>query len=260
VIERLRVVVADDEGPARRFLADLLVAFPDVALVGQAADGAEAVRLIESTAPDLALLDLQMPEVDGFGVLRLVAPDRAPLVAFVTAHDEHAVKAFELNAIDYLLKPVGRDRLRATLDRAAARLEHPAWRDSQERRLRSAAALYPGAAGAPYLERIPVRRREEVHILPVEQIAAVEAEGELLHLTTLRGDRHTISYRLKSLEARLDPARFVRLSRGAIANIRMIVRFSPMPGGTYLAVLANRKEILVSRSQSRVLRERMMRL
>jgi two-component system LytT family response regulator len=231
-----------------------------VEVVGEAADGSEAVALIESERPDLALLDLQMPEVDGLAVVRLVKRDRLPLVAFVTAHDEYAVKAFESNAIDYLLKPVGRKRLRATLDRAFERLETPGWRRRQERELRSAATRYELPKGGPYLERIPVRRREEILILPVDHLAAVEAEGELLHLTTVRGDKHVISHRLKNLEARLDPARFIRLSRGALANVKMIVRFSPMPGGTYVAVLANRQELPVSRSQARVLRDRLLRL
>jgi two-component system, LytTR family, response regulator len=260
VNERLRVVVADDERPARLFLSDLLRGFPDVEVAGEAANGSEAVKLIEAVRPDLALLDLQMPEVDGLGVVRLLGRGLTPLVAFVTAHDEYAVKAFEVNAIDYLLKPVAKKRLLQTLDRAKEQLERPAGRERQEKRLRAAVARYEGALGTAYLERIPVRRREEILILPVEQVASIEAEGELLHLTTLKGERHTISYRLKNLEARLDPGRFVRLSRGALANIRMITRFSPMPGGTYLALLANRQELSVSRSQARILRDRLMRL
>jgi two-component system LytT family response regulator len=259
VSERLRVVVADDERPARLFLCDLLRAFPDVEVLGEAADGAEAVKLIESARPDLALLDLQMPELDGMGVVRLVKREALPLVAFVTAYDEHAQRAFELNAIDYLLKPVAKERLRQTLDRAVERLDRPAWRERQAASLLPVVARYEAAA-TKWLERIPVRRREEILLLPVEQIAAIEAEGELLHLTTVKGERHTLAYRLKSLEARLDPARFVRLSRGTLANLRLIARFSPMPGGTYLAILANGKELQVSRSQARVLRDELMKL
>ncbi len=258
--DRLRVVLADDERPARRFLADLLDDFGDVELAGEAATGREAVRVIEAAKPDLALLDLQMPELDGLGVVRLLEPDRTPLVAFVTAHDEHAVKAFELDAVDYLLKPVARVRLRATLDRAWERLGRDGWREREGRRLRSTADRYDAAVAGGYLERIPVRRREEILLVPVEQIATVEADGELLHVTTVRNERHTLSYRLKNLEARLDPARFVRLSRSALANLRLITRFSPMPGGTYLAILANQQEVPVSRSQARILRDRLMRL
>src|SRR5499426_3716540 len=123
VNESLRVVIADDERPARSFLAAMLRGFEDVTLVGEAENGAEAVELIERVKPDLALLDLQMPEVDGLGVARLLKKNSLPLVAFVTAYDEYAVRAFELNAVDYLLKPVERSRLRETLNRAQERLE-----------------------------------------------------------------------------------------------------------------------------------------
>jgi DNA-binding LytR/AlgR family response regulator len=118
----LRIIVADDERPARALLISTLRALPDVDVVGEASGGEEAIALIERTAPDLALLDLQMPEVDGLAVVRLVRPDKLPLVAFVTAYDEYAVQAFEVNAVDYLLKPVDPARLQATLTRVRERL------------------------------------------------------------------------------------------------------------------------------------------
>src|SRR2546428_12023613 len=122
--DKLRVVIADDERPARSFLASVLRTFNDVEIVGEAANGMEAVSLIESKRPDLALLDLQMPEVDGLGVVRLLKKNRTPLIAFVTAYDEYAVRAFELNAVDYLLKPVESGRLRQAIDRAKERREN----------------------------------------------------------------------------------------------------------------------------------------
>jgi two-component system LytT family response regulator len=259
VSDRLRVVIADDERPARNFLADLLKGFGEVELVGEAANGPEAVETIERLKPDLALLDLQMPELDGLGVVRLLKREHVPLVAFVTAFDEYAVKAFELNAIDYLLKPVSHARLRETLDRAEERLERPRWRERQAARLKAASDQYD-AAQPGHLERIPVRKRDQIVLVPVDQIACVVADGELLHITTHRNERHTISYRLKDLEARLDPAKFVRLSRGAIANMKAIATFSAMPGGTYLATLLNKQEIQVSRSQARVLRDQFLKL
>jgi two-component system LytT family response regulator len=256
----LRVVLADDERPARALLVDLLRSFPDAQLVGEAANGAQAVKAIERLAPDLALLDLNMPELDGIAVVRLLPKEAVPLVAFVTAYDDYAVKAFEVNAIDYLLKPVSADRMRETLDRARVRLGRPEWRLEQVRRLAAAGAQYESASRPAYLERIPVRRREEVVLLPVEQVAAVVAEGDVLRITTLRNEEHVISYPLKELEARLDPARFVRLSRGTLANVRVIARFSPMPGGSYLAILHNKQELQVSRSQARALRDHLLRL
>jgi two-component system LytT family response regulator len=257
---KLRVVIADDERPARSFLAAMLRAFDDVEIVGEAEDGARAVELIERERPDLALLDLQMPEVDGLGVVRLLRKTSMPLVAFVTAYDEYAVRAFEMNAVDYLLKPVDNARLRETLNRAHDRLEHADLRDSDLTSLRAAVVEYDAAASPPRLERIPVRQRDDIVILPVREVASVVAEGELLHLTNGRGEHYTINYRLKDLEARLDPTLFVRLSRGTLANVEMISRVSPMPGGTYLVILFNGQQLPVSRLQSRVLRDQLLRL
>jgi two-component system LytT family response regulator len=256
----LRVVVADDERPARRFLVNLLKTCRDVELVGEAVTGEEAVAAIESSRPDLALLDLQMPELGGLDVVRRLAPDALPLVAFVTAFEDFAIEAFELNAIDYLLKPVEADRLQATLDRARARLRRPEPAERRAAAFANAAASYALASRRTYLERIPVRRRTEVIILPVKQIASIVSEGELLHITTLTKDRYTITYRLHLLEVRLDPRRFVRLARGTLANIDAITKISPMPGGTYVATLSNGQELQVSRIQSRVLRETLLKL
>jgi two-component system LytT family response regulator len=256
---RLRVVIADDERPARSFLAALLRSFDDVVIVAEAESGTEAVAAIERERPDLALLDLQMPELDGIGVVRMLKKDQMPLIAFVTAYDEYAVRAFEVNAVDYLLKPVEKVRLREALNRAQERIEHSEIVAEQGTRVGDAIAAYESSRRMP-LERIPVRRRDEIVILPVTQIASVVAEGELLYLTTIKNEQHTITYRLKDLEARLDPARFIRLGRGTLANIDCIVKVNVMPGGTHMALLSNGQQLQVSRLQSRVLRERLFRL
>ena len=257
---RLRIVIADDERPARSFLAALLRSFDDVVIVGEAASGTEAVAAIERERPDLALLDLQMPELDGIGVVRMLKKECMPLVAFVTAYDEYAVRAFEVNAVDYLLKPVEKARLREALNRVQERIEHAEIVADQVTRVGDAIAAYESSPRTPFLERIPVRRRDEIAILPVAQIASIVAEGELLYLTTVKNERHTITYRLKDLEARLDPARFIRLGRGTLANIDLIVKVNAMPGGTYLALLSNGQKLQVSRLQSRIIRERLLRL
>jgi two-component system LytT family response regulator len=257
---RLRVVIADDERPARSFLAALLRSFEDVALIGEATSGKEAVGLIEREHPDLALLDLQMPELDGIGVVRMLKKPDLPLIAFVTAYDEYAVKAFEINAVDYLLKPVDKKRLRETLNRAQERIEHAEIVSEQAGHVDAAIAAYESAAKPPFLERIPVRRRDEVLIVPIQQVASVVAEGELLHLTTSYGDRYSINYRLKDLELRLDPARFIRLGRGTLANVGQITKISMMPGGGHVAVLSNGQKLPVSRIQARPLRERFLKL
>jgi two-component system LytT family response regulator len=260
----LRIVVADDERPARAFLVALLASCADVTLVGEASDGTEAVEVIERERPDLALLDLQMPDVDGLGVVRLLRKDRMPLVAFVTAYDEYAVRAFELNAIDYLLKPVDSSRLRHTLTRAHDRLDRADQRQSslaqQQMQLASAIADIDDVSPPPPLRRIPVRRRDDLILVPVSQLAAVVADGELLQLMTCAKERHTITYRLKDLEARLDPTEFVRLSRGTLVRIECIQKVSPVPGGTYVVTLATGQQFQVSRLRARVLRDQLLRL
>jgi two-component system, LytTR family, response regulator len=257
---RLRVVVADDERPARSFLVSLLRSFEDVAVVGEAVSGKDAVAIIEKERPDLALLDWQMPELDGMGVVRMLKRDAMPLVAFVTAYDEYAVRAFEVNAVDYLLKPVEKARLRETVNRAQERIEHAEIVAEQASHIGSAIETYETLARPPYLERIPVRRREDVLIVPVQQIASIVADGELLHITTVQKERHTITYRLKDLERRLDPSRFLRLGRGTLTNVDLITKVNTMPGGTHVAVLSTGQKLPVSRIQSRVLRERLLKL
>ncbi len=255
----LRIVLADDERPARLALAGMVAQCPDVAIVGEAANGAEAIAVIERERPDLALLDLQMPEVDGLGVVRLLEPGCLPLIAFVTAFDEFAVQAFELNAVDYLLKPVEPARLAATIERARARLSAPAAALPEAERVRAAAEAIE-TRQTTRLTRIPVRRRDDILLLPIGQVASFVAEGELVHVTTLKGERFVVTHALKDIEARLDPARWVRLERGAIVALDAIAKVSPLPGGLYLVALTNGQEVRASRMHSRVLRDQYLRL
>ena len=204
--------------------------------------------MIEKEKPDLAFLDWQMPELDGLAVVRQLRKQSVPLIAFVTAYDEYAVRAFEVNAVDYLLKPVDKSRLRDTLNRAQDRMEQ------------AELVVEQRTSATAFLERIPVRHREEVVIVPVQQIASIVADGELLKITTTRNERHTITYRLKDLERMLDPGKFIRLGRGTLANVDQIGKVAVMPGGTHVAILANGQKLPVSRIQSRVLRERLLKL
>jgi two-component system LytT family response regulator len=252
----LRVLIADDERPARRFLASALQSFPGVEVVGEAASGDEAIALIEQHQPHLALLDLNMPGIGGLDVARLARTTVAPLIAFVTAHDEYAVEAFELDAIDYLLKPVEPARLTSTLARARSAMP-----DSERAAaLAAATRTLETIQRRQHLDRIPVKKRDETCLLPVRQIASIVAERELLHLTTIANERYTICHRLHALEARLDPRRFVRLGRGTLAALDTIQRFSPLPGGTYEVYLTNGQVLQASRIQSRVLRDTLLRL
>ncbi len=259
-MNKLRIIIADDERPARTFLKNLLQDFEDAEIVGEAEDGAEAVEIIKQTKPDLALLDLQMPLASGIEVVKILRKSQMPLVAFVTAYDEYAVQAFELNAVNYLLKPVEKSRLRETLNRAHERLEQTDFQTIESANLKAAVAVYEENAGKTLLERIPVRLRDEILLVPVAEIISITADGELLHITNRGGKKYTINYRLKDIEARLDEKKFVRLSRGAIVNLEMIAKISPMPGGTYLIALTDGQEIASSRFQSRILREKLLKL
>ena len=257
---KIRILIADDERPAREFLKRLLSEIEEAELIGEAENGKEAVEMINLLRPDLALLDLQMPEMNGLDTVRSIAKKNLPLTAFVTAFDEFAAQAFELNAIDYLLKPVEGIRLRETIRRAADRLEHEDWRHSEAIRIESARATYESAAENKPLQRIPVKKNDDIILLPAGEIVSITADGELLHLRTTAGQKFTINFRLKDLEARLDPNLFVRLSRSAIVNLDMVERISPMPGGTFEVRLKNGESFTSSRIQSRILRSRLLKL
>jgi two-component system, LytTR family, response regulator len=257
---RLRVVLADDERPARSYAAALLKQFEDIELVAEACDGLEAVEVIERHKPDLAVLDLQMPELSGLDVVSALGKDRLPLVIFITAHDEYAVEAFRVHAVDYLLKPVDGGRLREALNRAIERLERQDLVERAAEDVRAAAAYYAAEKPAAPLARIPVRRRNDVLLLPVSDVSSVVAEGELLHLTTHLNKRHTITYRLKDLESRLEPGRFIRLGRGTLVAIESISRVENLAGGAQRVVLHNGQALPVSRIQSRLLKESLLKL
>lgn len=257
---KLRIVIADDERPARLFLRQMLETFDDTEIVGEAENGAEAVEIIEQSKPDLALLDLQMPVAGGLEAVKLIKKKLLPLVAFVTAYDEYAVQAFEVNAVDYLLKPVDRSRLRETLDRAHERLEQADFREQEAAKINAATEIYEKTVKQPPLERIPVKYHDAIVLVPVEEIASIVADAELLNITTIENIRYTINFRLKDLEARLDSAKFIRLSRGAIVNVEMITYVNSMPGGTYTVSLKNNQELSVSRLQSKIFRQQFLKL
>jgi DNA-binding LytR/AlgR family response regulator len=162
--------------------------------------------------------------------------------------------------VDYLLKPVNPDRLGEAVLRAHERLERADLREAETARVQAAVNAYEADAALPPIERIPVRRGNVVTLLPTAQIASIVAERELLHITTAKGEQHTITYRLKDLERRLDATKFTRLGRGVLAAIDMIVKVQVLPGGGHLVSMANGQELQVSRIQSRLLRERLLKL
>ena len=250
------IAIVDDDATILKSLERLMRA--EGFAVESFGSSTEFLQSIHTSTPACILLDLHMPETGGLDVARLVKAGATPSIAFVTAHDDFAIEAFELNAIDYLLKPVERERLASTLERARARAA--ATPAERARSLGDASAALESATRADYLERIPVRRKDETVILPVRLISSIVADGELLHLTTASSERFLISHRLHALEARLDPKRFVRLSRGTLASVDQIKKVTPMPGGTYQVLMANGETLQVSRIQSRLLRDTLLRL
>ena len=257
--DRLRVIVADDERPARTFLTTTLRSLDDIDVVGEAENGTDAVELIQQERPDLVFLDLQMPGFDGLSVVRALKKGHIPLIAFVTAHDQYAIQAFDIEAIDYLLKPVDGARLRKTIKRAKEKLEQEeALTEELETRVEN--QTDETSLNQNFLERLPIKKKDDITFLPVNQIASFVSDGELMHITTLRKERYTISHRLKALEAKLDPRRFVRLGRGTIVNVDTISRVTNMPGGSYLVTLTNTQQFRASRNQSRFLRHHILKL
>lgn len=237
-------VVVDDEPLARELLTELLSRRPDVRVVAACADGFEAVRAVSEAAPDLLFLDVQMPELDGFEVLELL--ERKPAVVFVTAYDQYAVRAFDVHAVDYLLKPYGEGRLDEAVARAKARAEgtRPAPGPDEVDSARP-----PGPA-----RRIVVRDGARVAVIPVADLDWAEAQDDYVLLAT-RGRTFLKQQTLSGLERRLDPARFVRVHRSYLLNLERLVRFVPGGKGAYTAVLSDGTELPVSRTGANRLRD-----
>jgi len=230
----LRAFIADDENLARRLLAEYLRPHADIALVGEADNGLDAARALTELKPDLVFLDIQMPRLTGLEVLELTG--RRDGIIFTTAYDQHAMRAFELHAVDYLLKPFSQARFDAALERA--------------RRLRGQAA--PGlerllAPAGAWLARVLVRDGDGLQVLPVEDIAYVEAQADQVAFHA-QGREHLKSQRISELEAQLDPARFVRVHRSFIINLAALQGLERTDSDAYVARMRSGKRIPVSRS------------
>ncbi len=245
----MRILIVDDEALARTFLAEQLASIPGMQIVGEAANGFEAVKLAEERAPELMLLDVQMPKLSGFEVLELLGP-RAPAVIFITAFDEFALRAFEVHAVDYLLKPVEAARLTAALERATERVRSQTPAPSAQEL--AAAARPPGRA----LERVLIREQGRVHVLPVERIDFVEAQDDYLCFVS-GGKRQRKQQTMADIEAQLDRARFVRIHRSFLLNIERLARIEPYAKDSWLAILTDGSRLPVSRSGYSRLKELM---
>ncbi|MCP3136527.1 LytR/AlgR family response regulator transcription factor [Pyxidicoccus xibeiensis] len=237
----MRVLIADDERLARAELRRLLAAFPDVEVVGEATHVDETCRQVEALSPDLLLLDIQMPGGTGFDVLeRLEEP---PDVVFTTAYDEHAVRAFSVNALDYLLKPIEAPRLAEALERVRVRGQ-------------GAPASTPAQPPGTPLERVFVRDGERCWLVQLSQVPLITSEGNYARLE-LEGHQPLLPRSLNYLEERLDSARFFRASRQHLVNLDFIEAMEPGPSGTLVVRLRGGREVEMSRRQSQRFRERM---
>jgi two-component system LytT family response regulator len=241
----LRVIVVDDEQLARTLLRELLAEHPDVEVIAECGNGFEAVKAVTEKKPDLLLLDIQMPKLDGFDVLELIGSETP--VIFVTAYDQYAIKAFQVHAVDYLLKPFGAERLAEALARARVRI---AARDSVPVKALVADAR---SARAP-LERVLIRDRADVHVIPVMKIDYIESQDDYVSLKV--GDKQLLKEQtLAELEQLLDPQRFVRIHRRYLLNVARLVRIEQSITDSRVAILHDGTELPISRSGYAKLRE-----
>jgi two-component system LytT family response regulator len=246
----LSVLVVDDEPLARERLRALLADEAEVRIVGECASGRTAVKAIQDKRPDLVFLDVQMPGLDGFGVVEQLGDDKLPAIVFVTAFDQYALKAFEVHALDYLLKPFDRERFQATLARAREAL-----------RLRAAGQLDQGmatlleslAAKRRQVERLLVKCGGKERLLPVEEVDWFEAAGNYVKIHT-RGEKLLLRETMASIEQRLDPEQFARIHRSTIVNLRRVKELEPWFHGDYVVRLVDGQKLTLSRShRSRLL-------
>jgi two-component system LytT family response regulator len=239
----IRTLIVDDEPLARQRVRALLEGEPDVEVVGECGDGRRAAAAIAELKPDLVFLDVQMPHLDGFGVLDAVRADHLPAVVFVTAYDRYALRAFEVHALDYLLKPFDRERFHKALGRARAQLRREPGADVSRRLL----ALLEDVQGARKgLERLVIKSGGRVCFVRTDEIDWVEAAGNYLRLH-VGGEVHLLRETMNRLEARLDPARFLRIHRSTMVNIERIQELQPTFHGEHVVLLRDGTELTLSR-------------
>jgi two-component system LytT family response regulator len=234
---KIGTLIVDDEELARQVLRELLAAHPEIQILAECANGFEAVKAVAEHKPDLLFLDVQMPKLSGFDVLELI--ERNIAVIFVTAYDQYAMKAFEVHAVDYLLKPIGRERFEAALERAKIRIGE---------KMPPVEQLVTAARPPQqFLERIVVRDGTRVTLIPVAKLDYVEAQDDYVALAT-HGAKHLKQQTIASVEAGLDPARFVRIHRSYIVNFERVVRIEPYGKDSRLAILGDGTRLPVSRT------------
>jgi two-component system, LytTR family, response regulator len=254
---KIKTLIVDDERLARQRLRRLLLAAPDVEVIGEAANGVEAVTSIAELQPDLVFLDIQLPELDGLEVLTALQPNtRAPIVVFTTAYSEYAVTAFDLHVLDYLLKPIAADRCARALDRVRAALA------SQQRETLPAALanfLTEWQTKSKFVERLAVRDRGRVQVVRVVDVDWIESADNYVTLHIAKRT-HLVRQTMKVLESRLDPAKFLRIRRGILVNVDRLVELRPESHGEHTVVLRDGTTLSSTRAYSSAVRDFLARL
>jgi two-component system, LytTR family, response regulator len=234
----IQTIIVDDEEPARLLLREYLTHRDDIHIAAECANGFEAVKALTELKPDLAILDIQMPKLNGFEVLELT--ENPPAVIFATAYDQYAVKAFELHAVDYLLKPFSKERLDEALDHVAKRLKTK--KPLAVEALAAAAGMKPSI-----LERVLVKDGSKVHVIPTDKIDYIEAEDDYVAIKA-DGKSHLKQQRMAELEKMLNPAKFVRVHRSSIINLERIARIELYAKDSRMAILKDGTKLLISRA------------
>ena len=251
--ERIRALIVDDEAPARQRLRDLLEKDGQVSAILEAENGIVAVQMIHEQKPDLVFLDVQMPELDGLAVIEAVGAEEMPLTIFVTAYDQHAIRAFEANALDYLLKPFSDERLEAAVARVKTRLDGRNLRDLGRRMLQMLSKV---PSQARRWDRLVVKSAGTTRFLRVAEIDWIEAAGVYVNLH-VAGKEFLYRASLNDLTEKLDPMRFIRIHRSAMVNLESIVQLEPASHGEFEVVLRNGSRARVSRTYRAPLEKRL---
>lgn len=241
----IKALVVDDEFLGRERICSLLSEHADIKIVGECVNGREAVEAIQKLKPDLVFLDVQMPKIDGFEVVEIIGTENMPAVVFVTAYDEYAIQAFEINAIDYLLKPFDKERFEKAVDRAKREIKR---QESPAEIRENLLELLKEVKNEPsYLKRIPVKSTRGTTFVLIEEIDWMSATGHYLELHV--GDKtHLIREKLSVIETKLDPRIFMRIHRSTIVNLDRIKSLHPMFNGDQLVMLKNGRELKLSRN------------
>ncbi len=252
----LKTLIVDDEPIARKVLREELEQIDDVVLIGEAVDGVSALAAIRDASPDLTFLDLQMPGLGGFDVIRKLQPgERIPMIVIVTAWDQYAIQAFEAGAIDYLLKPIGQERLAQAVERAMRLRGRPAEIARQLATVKEIAEAPPGHVLSGHIvRRIVAKSGDEYLLLNADEVFAFEADGDLVWIITAK-KRYLATQSLKVIQDKLRNTNFRRIHRNALVNIDHVRKMSSLSSQRWLLTLANNQEFIVSKRQAHTVRQ-----